>query len=95
MTSGSGGGGGTPHSVAVEQVTGAVELPLLTKSNYTEWSLVMQVSLEAMGLWSVVETGKGERRDDRLVLSVILRTVPLEMKARLAVKPTAKEAWGR
>jgi hypothetical protein len=60
MTPRSGGSGGTPHSVATEWVTGAVELPLLTKSNYTEWSLVMQVSLEAMGLWSVVDTCKGE-----------------------------------
>jgi hypothetical protein len=93
MTPRSGGSGGTPHSVAAERVTGAVELPLLTKSNYTEWSLVMQVSLEAMGLWSVVETGKGERRDDRLALSAILRAVPSEMKAGLTVKPTAKEAW--
>jgi hypothetical protein len=94
MTPGSGGSGGMPHSVAAERVTGAVELPLLTKSNYTEWSLIMQVSLEAMGLWSVVETGKGERRDDRLALSAILRAVPSEMKARLAVKLTAYEAWG-
>jgi hypothetical protein len=60
MTPRSGGSGGTPHSVVTEWVTGAVELPLLTKSNYTEWSLVMQVSLEAMGLWSVVDTGNGE-----------------------------------
>jgi hypothetical protein len=93
MTPGSGGSGGTLHSVAAERVIGAVELPLLTKSNYIEWSLVMQVSLEAMGLWSVVETGKGERRDDRLALSAILRAVPSEMKAGLVVKPTAKEAW--
>jgi hypothetical protein len=93
MTPGSGGSGGTPHSIAAERVTGAVELPLLTKSNYTEWSLVMQVRLEAMGLWSVIETGKGERRDDRLALSAILRAVPSEMKAGLAVKSTAKEAW--
>jgi hypothetical protein len=90
MTPGSGDSGGTPHSVAAERVIGAVELPLLTKSNYTEWCLVMQVSLEAMGLWSVVEIGKGERRDDWLALSAILRAVPSEKKAGLAVKPTIK-----
>jgi hypothetical protein len=93
MTPGSGGSGGTLHSVAAEQVTSVVELPLLTKSNYTKWCLVMQVSLEAMGLWTMVETGKGERRDDRLALSAILRAVPSEMKVGLTVKPTAKEAW--
>jgi hypothetical protein len=87
--------GGSPQTVAAERVTGGtVKLPLLTKSNYTEWCLVMQVCLETLGLWSVVETGKGERREDRLALSAILRVVPSEMKAGLAVKPTAKEAWG-
>jgi hypothetical protein len=87
--------GGLSQTVAAERVTGGtVELPLLTKSNYTKWCLVMQVSLEALGLWSVVETSKGERREDRLALSAILRAVPSEMKAGLAVKPTAKEAWG-
>jgi hypothetical protein len=85
--------GGSPQTIAAERVTGGtVELPLLTKSNYTEWCLVMQVSLEVLGLWSVVETDKGERREDRLALSAILRAVPSEMKVGLAVKPTAKEA---
>ncbi|KAL6633643.1 hypothetical protein ACP70R_026314 [Stipagrostis hirtigluma subsp. patula] len=86
--------GGAPRTVAAERVTGGtVELPMLTKSNYHEWSLVMKVSLEALGLWAAVETGDAENREDRMALAVILRAVPLEMKAGLAVKKTAKEAW--
>ncbi|WVZ62462.1 hypothetical protein U9M48_012211 [Paspalum notatum var. saurae] len=73
--------------------SGAVELPMLTRTNYHEWSLVMQVSLEALGLWKVVETDKVERHDDRMALAAILRGVPSELKAVLAVKATAKEAW--
>jgi hypothetical protein len=88
--------GGSSQTVAAERVTGGtVKLPLLTKGNYTEWCLVMQVSLEALGLWNVVEIGKGERREDRLALSAILHAVPSEMKAGLTVKLMAKEAWGR
>ncbi|WVZ56302.1 hypothetical protein U9M48_006852 [Paspalum notatum var. saurae] len=89
----------TPESskggaVAVEcAVAGAVELPLLTRANYHEWSLVMQVSLEALGLWDAVESDKVERRDDRMALAAILHGVPSELKAVLAVKKTAKEAW--
>jgi hypothetical protein len=39
-------------SAAMERVinSSSVELPLLTKANYHEWALVMQVSLEAMEL---------------------------------------------
>ena len=82
--------------VAVERVvsnSGAVELPLLTKANYHEWALVMQVSLEAMELWDAVVAVSKERAKDRRALAAILRAVPPEMKAGLAVKKTAKEAW--
>ena len=73
--------------------SGAVELPLLTRTNYHEWSLVMQVSLEAMELWDAVEAVTKERTKDRRALAAILRAVPPEMKAGLAVKKSAKEAW--
>lgn len=82
--------------VAAERVvpnTGAVELPLLTKTNYHEWSLVMQVSLEALELWDAVEAVSAERAKDRRALAAILRAVPPEMKAGLALKKSAKEAW--
>ncbi|KAL6639641.1 hypothetical protein ACP70R_023372 [Stipagrostis hirtigluma subsp. patula] len=93
-TPASGASVSSPQSVAAERVTGGtVELPLLTRSNYTEWSLVMQVSLEALGLWAAVEKGGVERREDRLALAAILRAVPSEMKAGLAVKKSAREAW--
>ena len=89
---------GTPQKlgVAAERVvpnTGGVELPLLTKTNYHEWSLVMQVSLEALELWDAVEAVSAERAKDRQALAAILCTVPPEMKAGLAVKKSAKEAW--
>ncbi|KAG8053091.1 hypothetical protein GUJ93_ZPchr0001g29702 [Zizania palustris] len=86
----------TSRSVTAERVvahTNSVELPLLTKGNYHEWALVMQVSLEAMELWDAVEAVCKERAKDRWALAAILRTVPSEMKVGLAVKKTAKEAW--
>ncbi|WVZ77374.1 hypothetical protein U9M48_025249 [Paspalum notatum var. saurae] len=77
----------------VEKATAAVTYPMLTRTNYTEWSLVMRVILQAAGLWEVVNTGEGEYRDDRNALAALLRVVPREMRAGLAVKETAKEAW--
>jgi hypothetical protein len=68
-------------------------LPHADKDEYTEWSLVMKVNLQATGLWDVIESGDGDYRDDRTALAAILRAVPLEMQAGLAVKPTATEAW--
>ena len=45
------------------------------------------------GLWEVVDTGRGDYRDDRNALVALLRAVPQEMQAGLARKETAKEAW--
>jgi hypothetical protein len=57
-----------------------VELPLLTKGNYSEWFLVMQVSLEVLELWKIVEAKSKDRAKDRHALAVILRGVPPEMR---------------
>ncbi|WVZ53014.1 hypothetical protein U9M48_004007 [Paspalum notatum var. saurae] len=88
-------GAGTSHGVTAECVvtsSNSIELPLLTKANYHEWSLVMQVSLEALELWDAVEAECKERAKDRWALAAILRAVPSEMKADLAMKKSAKEA---
>ncbi|CAN6238154.1 unnamed protein product [Urochloa humidicola] len=87
---------GSSQGVAMERAapgSGVVELPLLTKGNYQEWSLAMQVSLEALELWDVVEEASKDRAKDRRALAAILRGVPPEMKSGLAVKKSAKEAW--
>jgi hypothetical protein len=78
----------------IEKLSSAgIVYPTLTRTNYTEWSLVMKVNLQATGLWDVIESGDGDYRDDRTALAAILRAMPLEMQAGLAVKPTSTEAW--
>lgn len=66
---------------------------MLTKTNYAEWSLVMQVNLQAQCLWEAMDPGTDNFRDDRNALAALLRAVPPEMQAGLARKATAKEAW--
>jgi hypothetical protein len=63
------------------------------RTNYTEWSLVMKVNLQAAGLWDVIESGAGDYCDDCNALATILRAMPAEMQADLTVKPIATEAW--
>jgi len=67
--------------------------PMLTRSNYSDWAIVMQVMLEARHLWVTVSTGTAERDTDRTALECVMRSVPLEMCSTLAVKATVKEAW--
>jgi transposase InsO family protein len=88
---------GAPNQVIVERVVkeagAAIVYPELTKTNYTEWALVMQVNFEAQGLWDALELDNVPRRDDRMALAALLRAVPSKMRATLAKKRTAKEAW--
>jgi hypothetical protein len=77
----------------VEKSSSSLVFPTLTRTNYTEWSLVMKVNLQAAGLWEVIHSGDGDYREDRSALAALLRAVPSEMQAGLAVKATAREAW--
>jgi len=53
--------------------------PILTKSNYTEWAILMRVKLRAAGLWDAVEEDDAPGRVERQALGAILSSVPLEM----------------
>ncbi|XP_073357719.1 uncharacterized protein [Aegilops tauschii subsp. strangulata] len=72
---------------------GSAAWPQLTRTNYTDWAVLMQVMMEGRFLWDAVQTGTAERSDDRLALEAILRGVPPEMGPTLAGKATAKDAW--
>lgn len=77
----------------IERSSTAATYPMLSKTNYAEWSLVMQVNLQAQGLWEAMEPGTDNFRDDRNALAALLRAVPPEMQAGLARKASAAEAW--
>ncbi|XP_071684792.1 uncharacterized protein [Lolium perenne] len=84
------------REVVVERVVkdvGGGSYPMLTRTNYTEWSLLMKVKLQARGIWDAIELGADDYQEDRMALEAILQAVPTEMMAGLAVKRTAKEAW--
>ena len=51
------------------------KFPMLTRTNYQEWAMFMQVNLEAAGWWYAVEPEEDEEivyRHDRLALAAIL-----------------------
>lgn len=69
--------------------------PMLTRSNYAEWSMLMQCNLEAMEVWETIEPGGGsvKRSQDRQAMACVLRSVPKEMWQLLGSKKSVKEAW--
>ena len=77
----------------IRKVGGPVNSPLLTRTNYTERALLMNVKMKAWNLWDAVEFGETGTQEEMLALDTITSAVPMEMVAQLAVKETAKEAW--
>jgi hypothetical protein len=93
---GSGGNNGSVGSgqrVVREIGVGPANWPLLTKTNYTEWALIMKIKLQVRNLWEAIEPRDVMLQEDRMALDAITSAVPQEMLASLAVKPTAAEAW--
>ena len=73
--------------------SGSTSWPTLTKTNYTEWAILMRVKLQGAGLWDAIETGDAPERQERQALGAILSSVPPEMVQLLAAKDDAKIAW--
>jgi hypothetical protein len=72
---------------------GPANWSLLTKTNYTEWALIMKIKLQARNLWEAIEPEDVTLQEDRMALDVITSAVSYEMLASLAMKATAAEAW--
>jgi hypothetical protein len=83
----------------IERPSANVAWPMLTRTNYSEWALVMQVNYQTLRVWDVVEHGiddnddEDEYQQDRQAMAGLLRSVPSEMWATLGRKETVKEAW--
>jgi hypothetical protein len=85
----------TGSSLVVQRVvreTGG-SWPMLNRTNYADWALLMQVMLEARQLWVAVNDGTPERETDCTAMECLLRSIPPEMFSTLAVMAIAKEAW--
>jgi hypothetical protein len=52
---GNNGSGSSGQRVVREIGVGLANWPLLTKTNYTEWALVMKIKLQARNLWEAIE----------------------------------------
>jgi hypothetical protein len=67
--------------------------PMLTKTKYAEWSMVMKVKMQSRHMWDAVRYGDADFDEDRRVLEALLAAVSTEMHYSLANKRTAKDAW--
>jgi hypothetical protein len=68
----------------------AVTFMTLTKTNYTEWAILMRIALQGAGLWEAVDTGEATERQEHQALGAILRSVSSDMVPALTAGDNAK-----
>lgn len=77
--------------------TMGLSYPMLSKTNYTTWSMKMRVFMQAHGVWDAVESSDPkmvlDERTDKVALAMIYQSIPEEMMLSLAEKKKAKNAW--
>ncbi|KAK1650424.1 hypothetical protein QYE76_068229 [Lolium multiflorum] len=76
-----------------QEVTGGLQWPTLTRTNYADWSVIMRVQLQVHGLWEAVSEGDVDDHEDRAVLAALLHAVPPELVRTLTAKDNAKAVW--
>lgn len=71
--------------------------PMLTKSNYTAWSIKMKVNMQAHGIWGAIESKDSEAvvddKVDKVAMTAIFQAIPEDILLNLAEKKTSKDAW--
>ncbi|XP_073362463.1 uncharacterized protein [Aegilops tauschii subsp. strangulata] len=77
----------------VQPATSSGALPMLTRTNYAEWALLMKVYLQAHGWWGAVSHGDVSYHHERNAMITILRGLPSDVLLAVGEKETAKEAW--
>ncbi|CAA0822344.1 cysteine-rich RLK (RECEPTOR-like protein kinase) 8 [Striga hermonthica] len=72
---------------------GGANWPVLTRTNYGEWAVLMKVKLRARKLWRAIEEGTEDEEEDCAAMEAILSAVPHEYVESLGAKDSAKAAW--
>jgi hypothetical protein len=67
---------------------------MLTRSNYMEWVMLMQINYEVLEIWETINPETNFKRpQDRQAMGTFMRSIPKEMWGTLGAKKTVKEAW--
>jgi hypothetical protein len=76
----------------IREVGDGSSYPALTKTNYIDWVLLMNVKLKVRALWSMIENDGADQQEEMMVLDTLCDVVSSEMVPTITKNETAKEA---
>lgn len=70
---------------------------MLTRNNYTSWSLKMKVFIQAQSVWEAIEPSDPKLvvdvKTDKIALAAIYQGIPEDMLLSIADKKSTNEVW--
>ncbi|KAD7116862.1 hypothetical protein E3N88_04130 [Mikania micrantha] len=85
-----------PAVAPKESSSVSLQIPTLTATNYTTWSIMMEAIMDAQGLWETVETPPGmavDEKKSKTARAFLFQAIPEDVLLQVAKKKTAKDVW--
>ncbi|KAJ0532326.1 putative RNA-directed DNA polymerase [Helianthus annuus] len=69
------------------------QCPMLTSTNYTIWSMRMEVIFGIYGVWDVIDPGSNDAKKNNMAKALLFQSIPEEQILQIGNLKLAKEMW--
>ncbi|KAK9070857.1 hypothetical protein SSX86_009425 [Deinandra increscens subsp. villosa] len=79
-----------------EQGNVTLQIPKLTETNYTSWSIMVETVLRAYGLWEAIDPVTGAAVDEKknyTTKAMVFQSLPEDILLQVAKHKDAKDVW--
>ncbi|GJS29551.1 uncharacterized mitochondrial protein-like protein [Tanacetum coccineum] len=77
----------------VKETTLTFQCLILTSTNYTIWSMHMEVLLGIHGVWDVVDPGLADAKKNNIVKGLLFQSIPEDLVLQIGNLKTRMEMW--
>ncbi|XP_076955594.1 uncharacterized protein LOC143630479 [Bidens hawaiensis] len=84
---------GDANQAKKETISGSFQCPRLTKTNYTIWSMHMEVIFGIHGVWDVIHPGSNDAKQNNIAKALLFQSIPEEQILQIGNFKLAKEMW--
>ena len=76
-----------------ENGSSAIKCPMLTTTNYTVWSMRMNVLLKVHKVWEAIDPGSDDGDKSDMARAFLFQSIPESLVLQVGTLATAKEVW--
>ncbi|XP_076918480.1 uncharacterized protein LOC143578915 [Bidens hawaiensis] len=84
---------GDANQTGKETISGSFQCPRLTKTNYTIWSMHMEVIFGIHGVWDVIDSGSNDAKQNNIAKALLFQSIPEEQILQIGNFKLEREMW--